>query len=85
MKGSCALHFARTRYSPCCVLLAGYTGIPVLFAGSIEVLFDNLLPPRSSVPSAHRGVLLSQGAPERRQLPFLIGMPDHRQRITTFA
>jgi hypothetical protein len=61
------------------------TGIPILFAGSIEVLFDDLLPPRRPVPSAHRGVSLSQDAPEQRQLPFLIGMPDHRQRITTFA
>jgi len=60
-------------------------GTPILFAGSIEVLFNNLLPPRRSVPSAHRGVLLSQGVPERPQLPFLIGMPDHRQRITTLA
>ena len=60
-------------------------GIPILFAGSIEVLFNNLLPPRSSVPSAHRRVSLSQGASERRQLPFLIGMPGHRQRITTFS
>jgi len=60
-------------------------GIPVLFAGSIEVLFNDLLPPRSSVPSAHRGVSLSQDPQERRQLLFLIGTPDHRQRITTFA
>jgi hypothetical protein len=60
-------------------------GIPILFAGSIEVLFNNLLPPRSSVPSAHRRASLSQDVPKRRQLPFLIGMPGHRQRITTFA
>jgi hypothetical protein len=60
-------------------------GIPILFAGSIEVLFNNLLPPRSSVPSARRGVSLSQDAPERRQLPFLIDMPDHRKGVVTFA
>jgi hypothetical protein len=41
------------------------TRIPILFAGSVEVLFNDLLPPRSSVPSAHRGVSLSQDAPER--------------------
>jgi len=28
-------------------------GIPVVFAGSIEVIFDNFLPPRNSVPSTH--------------------------------
>jgi len=59
--------------------------IPILFAGSVEVLFNNLLPPRRPVSSAHREVSLSQDAPERRQLPFLIGMPDYRKGIVTFA
>ena len=54
------------------------TRIPILFAGSVKVLFNDLLRPRRPVPSAHRGVSLSQDPPERRQLPFLIGMPDHR-------
>ena len=48
------------------------SGIPILFAGSIEVLFNNLLPPRSSVPSAHRGVSLSQDVPDGASYRFLL-------------
>jgi hypothetical protein len=49
------------------------------------VLFNDLLLPRSSVPSAHRVVSLSQDTLEWRQLPFLVGMPSHGERAMTFA
>lgn len=47
------------------------SGTPVLFAASLEVLFNELLPPREPITSAHL-------------FPFLRQAPDDRERIVTF-
>lgn len=48
------------------------SGTPVLFAASIEVLFNELLPPREPITSAHL-------------FPFLRQAPGDRERIVPFA
>lgn len=61
------------------------TRIPVLFAGSIEVLFNDLLPAGNSISSAHRKSLIIAAGAEQHQLPLLVHSPDYRERIAAFA